>query len=183
LGIGLALSRGLAELHGGRIDASSAGLGLGCEFVVRLPLTCLASSQQREQSAALNAASIASANPPRTILIADDNRDAADSSAEFLRLDGHEVHVAYDGNQALDAYDRLRPEIVILDIGMPGLSGLETARAIRELPAGDKTTLVAITGWGRDKDRKAALDAGFDHHFAKPVSPALIRSVLVAQRR
>jgi PAS domain S-box-containing protein len=183
LGIGLALSRGLVELHGGHIAAKSAGLGTGSEFIVRLPQTCVASNELTLESPPIKETSTSPANKPRSILIADDNKDAADSWAEFLRLDGHNVHVVYNGTEALATFTHLLPEIVILDIGMPGLSGLDAARAIRELPAGHKTILVAITGWGQDKDRKGALEAGFDHHFAKPVSPALIRSVVIAERR
>ncbi len=115
-------------------------------------------------------------------MIADDNADAADSLAELLRMDGHEVHVAYDGQQALAHFRRYDPDAVLLDIGMPKLTGLDVARAIRRLPAVRRVTLIAITGWGQSQDRLAAIEAGFDHHTTKPVDPAHILGLIDAGR-
>ncbi len=163
LGIGLALARGLAQLHGGDIEASSAGLGQGSQFVVHLPLL-------EEQALPLpDRKAQAQGSAPRSILVADDNRDIAETMAELLRLEGHQVHLAFDGIEALDAFQRIRPQVALLDIGMPGLRGDEVARAIRALPDSREVVLVAITGWGQPKDKEASLAAGFDCHLTKPV--------------
>jgi signal transduction histidine kinase len=172
LGIGLALSRGLIELHGGRLDAHSAGLGTGSEFVVRLPAPA--------QSQA------APAEPPtrdesplrrRRVLVADDNIDAGESLAMLLRLDGHEVELASNGAQAVELFDRMRPEIAILDIGMPGLNGYEVAQRIRQ-KAKKSVTLIAVTGWGQEADKARAAASGFDHHFTKPVEPGVLSALV-----
>jgi CheY-like chemotaxis protein len=172
LGIGLALSRGLIELHGGRLDAHSAGLGTGSEFVVRLPAPA--------QSHA------APVEPPtrdesplrrRRVLVADDNIDAGESLAMLLRLDGHEVELASNGAQAVELFDRMRPEIAILDIGMPGLNGYEVAQRIRQ-KAKKGVTLIAVTGWGQEADKARAAASGFDHHFTKPVEPGVLSALV-----
>lgn len=162
LGIGLALSRELARLQGGDIRADSAGLGLGSRFTVSLPIT-VAPPPLPEVPA-----EVAPAAAKRRILVADDNQDIADIIAELLELDGHQVQVAYDGLKALDAFHSYRPDIVISDIGMPGLTGHQLARAIRETPAGGTVKLIAMTGWGQARDQAEALAAGFDHHLTKP---------------
>ncbi len=174
LGIGLALARGLVELHGGTIRASSAGLGLGTEFIIRLPGSCIVSDQAGHPK--LLDAPRAAAQPDlkRRILIADDNVDAADSLAELLRLEGYEVHVAYDGAEALAIFAQVDPDAALLDVGMPNGSGLEVVRAIRQSAAGQRATLIAVTGWGQDRDRRLALEAGFDHHLTKPMMPEVI---------
>jgi signal transduction histidine kinase/ActR/RegA family two-component response regulator len=172
LGIGLALARGLIELHGGTIRASSAGLGHGTEVIVRLPGSCIVSG--REGGPALLAASRAAVDSKRCILIADDNVDAADSLAELLRLEGYEVHVAYDGAEALATFARVDPDAALLDVGMPHVSGLEVVRAIRQQPRGQRATLIAVTGWGQERDRRLALEAGFDHHLTKPMLPEAV---------
>ena len=164
LGIGLALARGLVELHGGSIEAKSAGAGRGSEFIVRLPRGLLAVAA-RKRSADPGWVAVVR----RRVLIADDNRDAAESLATLLRLEGHEVGVAYDGQQALATFRELRPEFALLDIGMPKLSGYEVARLVREGPLSRSVTLVAVTGWGQDSDKASALAAGFNHHLTKPV--------------
>jgi PAS domain S-box-containing protein len=181
LGIGLALSKGLVELHGGSIAASSPGPGQGSTFSVRLP--------------ALEAAQAAGVSPqvahdmpspnlmPRKVLIADDNRDAADTLAALLGLDGHQTELRFDGDDALAAYSAFDPDVCLFDIGMPGRSGYELARAIRQLPGGQRPLLVAITGWGQESDRQQALEAGFDHHLTKPVNPQQLAAVIARVSR
>jgi signal transduction histidine kinase len=164
LGIGLALSRGLVELHGGSIAVRSAGAGQGSEFTVSLP--CLV-AQEAPAPAAASARERADA--PRSVLIADDNRDALESLAALLSMHGHEVHVAADGGEALAQAERVRPDVVLLDIGMPGLTGYEVARRIRASDWGQQMLLVALTGWGQAEDQARAHAAGFDHHITKPV--------------
>jgi signal transduction histidine kinase/ActR/RegA family two-component response regulator len=166
LGIGLALVRGLAELHGGSVEARSGGLGLGSEFIVHLPLAC------KRSAAALVASNKAQATGVRRrILIADDNRDAAESLMMLLELAGHEVRTAHLGRAALSLAQAFRPDTAVLDIGMPDLSGYEVAQALRQEPWGAGCQLIALTGWGQEGDRRRALDAGFDHHLVKPIDP------------
>ena len=164
LGIGLALVKGLVELHGGRVEAHSAGLGHGAQFSVRLPLA---------GDAPAAPAGGGDAEAPDTrharILVADDNRDAASSLATLLMLDGHEVRVANDGARALVEAESFRPHIALLDIGMPMRNGYDVARAIRAAPWGRSMVLVAVTGWGQSEDKRRAKEAGFDHHFTKPL--------------
>jgi CheY-like chemotaxis protein len=171
LGIGLALVRGLVELHGGRVEARSDGRGRGSEFRVRLPAVAgLRPTPAMDEEDALQT--------PRRVLVADDNRDAAESLADLLRLMGHEVHTAHDGAEAVQLASSVRPDAVLLDIGMPKMNGYEAARCIRREPWAAGTCLVAITGWGQDEDRRKALDAGFDQHLTKPVEPAVLKRVL-----
>ncbi len=172
LGIGLALSRGLIELHGGRLDAHSQGPGKGSEFVVRLPAT----SQMQAAPAAPGIPAETSLKR-RRVLVADDNIDAGESLAMLLRLDGHEVELASNGAQAVELFDRMRPEIAILDIGMPGLNGYEVAQRIRQ-KVKKGVTLIAVTGWGQEADKARATASGFDHHFTKPVEPAVLSALV-----
>ena len=174
LGIGLALSRGLVELHGGSIEARSAGVGLGSVFAVTLPRRSMTAGKRASQPAM----SEAKPHQRHRVLIADDNRDAADSLAILLRMDGHEVVVVHDGREALVAFDELMPEVALLDIGMPDLNGYEVASQVRQGPLGRAVTLIAITGWGKEADKARALSAGFDYHFTKPVEPNRIRELL-----
>ncbi len=178
LGIGLALVRALVELHGGEISVASDGLDQGSEFTVRLPLfaTEVASSDTAQTTAARDP----SAPVRRNILIADDNQDALESLALMLRLEGHEVHCASDGEEALALAGLRRPEIVVLDVGMPKLDGCEVARRIRAESWGRGAVLVALTGWGQDVDRRRSREAGFDMHLVKPVDPATICDMLVS---
>jgi PAS domain S-box-containing protein len=164
LGIGLALSRGLVELHGGRIEVHSAGLGRGSEFIVRLPLeqTRATDSRDHEPTAPREA-------DPVSVLIADDNADARDSLAALLEITGHTIHVAPDGEQALALAERHRPDVVILDIGMPLLNGYEVAARIRASDWGRQMRLIALTGWGQATDQERARQVGFDHHVTKPL--------------
>ena len=164
LGIGLALAKGLATLHGGDIRVSSEGVGLGAEFELSLP--ALAPPRREAQPVKADE----SGAHTRRVLVADDNRDIAETMAEVLRLEGHDVHLAFDGFEAFERYRQLEPEVVLLDIGMPGLRGDEVARMIRS--SDSRVRLVAITGWGQPSDKENALAAGFDVHLTKPVDIA-----------
>jgi len=174
LGIGLALVKGLIELHGGTIKVASAGVGHGSEFTVHLPLP--------EVNANASQANVADAVPRATtgrrVLIADDNKDAADSLAMLLELDGHEVRVAHGGHAALALAQVFRPEVALLDIGMPDLSGYEVATALRREPWGKAMQLVALTGWGQESDRRHSKAAGFDWHLTKPIDMDALCTVL-----
>jgi PAS domain S-box-containing protein len=173
LGIGLALARGLVELHGGTIQAKSAGLGEGSEFVVRLP-------HRNLTAVALPETATAAATPirRRRILIADDNQDAADSLAVLLQMEGHDVTVVRDGREALTTINAVLPEIALLDIGMPELDGYEVARQVRQNTLGRAVTLIAVTGWGQDRDKARALGAGFNHHLTKPIEPTQLLDLI-----
>jgi PAS domain S-box-containing protein len=171
LGLGLALVRGLVRLHGGDVRASSGGLGRGSEFTFWLPTA----PAPEGQPAGANAAGASGAAASGHILIIEDNRDAADSLRMLLELSGgHAVSVAYTGDEGLEQARASRPEIVLCDLGLPGLSGFEVARALRADPATARIVLVAVTGYGRDEDRRKAREAGFDDLLVKPVEPAAL---------
>jgi PAS domain S-box-containing protein len=174
LGIGLALVKGLVEMHGGTVEAHSEGPGRGSEFVVRLP-EAVAGDGLRPEAGSGTAAR---RTPSRRIVVADDNRDAADSLALLLRLAGHEVHAVHDGQGAVEAAAWFKPDVAFLDLGMPRLNGLEAARRIREQPWGQNILLVAVTGWGQEEDKRRAAEAGFDRHLTKPVDPAALQEVV-----
>ena len=163
LGIGLSLVRRLVELHGGTIEARSEGVGRGSEFVVRLPLAAADSS-----SATAPAARAAEVAALRRILVADDNQDSAESMARVLRLMGHEVETAHDGIAAVEAAERCRPDLVLLDLGMPRMNGYDACRRIREMDWGRSMLVIAQTGWGQDEDYSRTKEAGFDGHLTKP---------------
>jgi CheY-like chemotaxis protein len=175
LGIGLSLVRGLVRLHGGDVEARSAGPRQGSEFIVRLPLVRPSKDAARDASFAARRK-----EPGRAlrILVADDNADSATSWAMLLQLAGHDVRVAHDGREALALAEQLRPHLALLDIGMPGVNGYEVARAIRAAPWGAGMTLVAITGWGQEHDKAEARAAGFDHHYTKPVELSTLDPLL-----
>jgi signal transduction histidine kinase len=177
LGIGLALARGIVDLHGGRIEAASGGPGQGSRFTVRLPGASRASIAEPAARAALNGHAA-----HKRILLADDNRDAAESLAIILRLEGHEVELAHDGSAALESFALRRPDVALLDIGMPKINGYEVAREIRARPEGDAVLLIAITGWAQDSDRARSRDAGFDHHLTKPVEPETLIELLAPRQ-
>lgn len=169
LGIGLSLVEGLVRLHGGRIEAHSEGLEKGSEFIVYLPRlnrNDLPPPQAEERIERPAAATV-----PRRILVVDDNIDAAQSVAELLELGGNEVTVAHDGTGALERTTSFRPDVVLLDIGLPDISGYEVARRIRKLEGVRQPLLIALTGWGQEQDKQEAVEAGFDQHWTKPVDP------------
>jgi CheY-like chemotaxis protein len=172
LGIGLALSLRLAQMHGGTIEANSAGVGEGSEFTVRLPLA--AAVQASEPTPAPEAASLAKTR----VLVVDDNHDAGDSLGQVLGILGADVRVARDGAEALDAFASYQPSVVLLDIGMPGMNGYEVARTIRTRFPHRPASLVALTGWGQDDDRRRAREAGFDHHLVKPAEISALQKLL-----
>jgi CheY-like chemotaxis protein len=172
LGIGLALARRLAEMHGGTIRAESAGLGEGATFIVTLPLD----TGGAEPADA--APSEAAALPQKRVLVVDDNHDAANSLAMLLQFLGAEVDVAHSGREALEQFDASTPAVVLLDIGMPDMDGYQVARAIRAREAGRRVPLVALTGWGQEEDRRRAREAGFDHHLVKPADIDALQALL-----
>ena len=163
LGIGLTLVKRLAEMHGGSIEARSAGEGQGSEFIVRLPVLSKPSVAAQPIPAA------AEPSPERRIMIVDDNRDAADSLAMLMEITGNKTYMAHDGVEAVEAIEKHRPEVVLLDIGLPGLTGHEVCRRVREQPWGKDIVMIALTGWGQEDDRRKSEEAGFNGHLVKPV--------------
>lgn len=179
LGIGLTLAKNLIELHGGSITASSRGLGEGSEFTLRIPLAILpASSKVTEPDRNLIEPAGPSNNGHCEILVVDDNRDAANSLAMLLKTMGHQVSVAHNGESALESVRESLPDVVFLDIGMPGMDGYEVARRLRADTKFDRVCLAALTGWGQAEDRRRTADAGFDHHIVKPPDLKAIMSIL-----
>jgi CheY-like chemotaxis protein len=175
LGIGLALARGLVELHTGVIEVSSAGDGGGSEFTVRLPLSSTAEPNTSSPCAGQKALR---GGARWKILVVDDNLDSADSLSKLLQLMGQEVQEAHDGVDAIDAAAVFLPDVVLMDIGLPKLNGYEAAREIR-LRAGRRAlTIIAVTGWGQDEDKQRAAAAGFDGHFTKPIDATQLQAML-----
>jgi CheY-like chemotaxis protein len=165
LGIGLALVKGLAEMHGGSVEAESEGPGRGSTFTVRLPLDI-----DRETSIMTVDDDSLSARNPRRILVVDDSRDSASSMAKVLELLGSEVRTAHDGLEAIQVAEAFRPEVILMDVGMPRLNGYEATRRIRQQPWGLDVRIIALTGWGQEEDRQLSRGAGCDGHLVKPVS-------------
>jgi PAS domain S-box-containing protein len=174
LGIGLALAKGIVDLHGGRIEVASGGAGKGSRFTVRLPNSVTAVESRAVPRVATNGHAAVS----RRILLADDNRDAAESLALILQLEGHEVQLAHDGLAALRSFAEHKPDVALLDIGMPKANGLDVARQIRATPDGKNVLLIAITGWAQDADKEQSRAAGFDHHLTKPIEPDTLIGLL-----
>ena len=174
LGIGLTLVRSLVEMHGGTVTAQSEGRGKGCRLAVRLPISAV---ERRSRTApSLPAKEV---DPLQRILVVDDNRDGADSLGALLQMLGGDVKVVYDGKSALETFVAFHPDVVVLDLGMPEMDGYEVARRIRERGK-NGSTLIALTGWGQEKDRNLTQAAGFDHHFIKPVDLEAMRAVLAS---
>jgi PAS domain S-box-containing protein len=174
LGLGLTLVRRLVEMHGGRVEAASAGPGLGSAFTIRLPRLAV-------EAAEPETVPVPAAPPPgpaRRILVVDDHQDSTDSLALFLRLRGHEVRTAHDGPSALEEIERYHPDVVFLDLGLPGMSGYDVARRVRTMNELDPLRLVALSGYGTDGDRQKTREAGFDLHLAKPVDPGALDALL-----
>jgi len=177
LGIGLTLVRRLVEMHGGRVEVASDGAGRGSEFTIRLPrLTLDAAAPAAARAAAREVLS----GPARRVLVVDDQPDSTDSLALLLRLRGHEVSTAADGPGAVDEFLRSKPEVVFLDLGLPGMSGYDVARRLRAMPEGRDVRLVAVTGYGTEADRERTRAAGFDLHLAKPVDPHAVEALLAS---
>ena len=179
--IGLTLVKNLVEMHDGSVEAHSAGLGKGCEFVIRLPIKAEERRESSEKESGLQ-------QPERSpsghrLLVVDDNKDAAMSLATLLRLQGHEVRIADNGSLALEMANSYRPDLVFLDIGMPGMDGYEVARRMRQMPGLEKTVLTALTGWGQQEDRRRTAKAGFDHHLVKPVEATALENLLAGLKR
>jgi CheY-like chemotaxis protein len=174
----LSLVRSLVELHGGCVEARSRGAGLGSEFVVRLRLLDSAAAEAPE-AITVGGSTLA---PARRILVVDDTRDIADALAMLLETMDADVRVAYDGRSALNIVTTFAPEIVLLDIGMPGMDGYETARRLRQLLNGQAAMLVALTGWGQEADRHNTREAGFDKHLVKPIDVDDLLALLAERR-
>jgi CheY-like chemotaxis protein len=175
LGIGLSLARRLVELHGGSIRAQSAGANQGSTFVVELPVLEAPGPQSRAAGEAPRSSRLPGS---RSILVVDDNQDAAESLGMLLELEGHQVRLAHTGQQALAIARLERPQVIFLDIGLPDIDGYQVAAAIRGIPALAGVLLVALTGWGAERDQQRARAAGIHLHLTKPVSPEQVSTVL-----
>jgi CheY-like chemotaxis protein/anti-sigma regulatory factor (Ser/Thr protein kinase) len=173
LGIGLTLVKRLVEMHGGTVEARSSGPNQGSEFIVRLPAVVgLLNEPPRSDGQGTARAE------KRRILVVDDNENAAKVLGMLLTALGNDVRTAFDGFTAIELAESFLPEIILLDIGMPKLNGYETARRIREQPWGKSIVLAALTGWGQEEDKRRTRESGFDHHFVKPVEPAILQKLL-----
>jgi CheY-like chemotaxis protein len=176
LGLGLALVKGLTVLHGGEVYAASDGLGRGAEFVVRLPM-------QPEPAAITGMPQGPSRAPKKLrILVVEDNRDAADSLRLLLELYGYDVTVAYTGPSGVETARECKPDIILCDIGLPGLDGYGVARELRRDPATARARMIAVTGYGGDEDRLRSQEAGFDAHLTKPADPTALQELLAHPR-
>ncbi|HEX9147468.1 MAG TPA: PAS domain S-box protein [Candidatus Binatia bacterium] len=173
LGIGLTLARRLVEMHGGQVEAHSAGMNQGSEFVIRVPIRGEQLAPQKEPAGAQTTRGTA-----QRILVVDDYGESAETLADLLRLEGNQVEIAHDGLKAVDVAEKFRPAVVLLDIGMPKLNGYEAARKIREQPWGKNMVLIAVTGWGQEKDRNRSREAGFNAHLLKPVDYSALSKLI-----
>jgi two-component system CheB/CheR fusion protein len=176
LGIGLAIVRTLVELHGGTIDAASAGIGRGSTFTVRLPVLERTTSMPVPKD--LPQERVKETHPRRRVLIVDDNEELAASLAEILHFDGHQTWIAHDGLMAIEIAKITKLDVVLIDLGMPGLNGIETAKRIRALPGCERLPIAAITGWGQESDRVRTQEAGFDWHLVKPIDTELLTRII-----
>lgn len=176
LGIGLTLVKTLVELHGGSIEVRSDGLGKGSEFMIRLPFC--PPGEHSSSSSEPQAADVAHSGSWRRVMVVEDSKNTADILAMFFELEGREVEVAYDGEEAVRKAADSMPELILMDLGMPRMDGFKAARSIRSLPGGDAATLVALSGWGQPQDKERSRQAGFNEHLVKPVSPADLRLLL-----
>jgi CheY-like chemotaxis protein len=176
LGIGLSLARRLVEMHGGTIEAHSGGIGKGATFTVRLPI--LEHSQSEKTKSPNTAEVLETPSVKHRILVADDNRDVVESFQIMLRILGHEVQTALDGLEAIEKAEQFRPDVIVLDVGMPMLDGYETAIRIRQRPWSQDVVLIAVTGWGNEKDKLKSTAAGFNVHLVKPVDATTILEAL-----
>jgi PAS domain S-box-containing protein len=176
LGVGLTLVKRLVELHGGSVGVRSDGPGHGSEFTVRLP--AVSTSVTDADGAPQGQTRAADGGPVRRVLVVDDNVDAADSAALLLRMWGHEVHTVHDGLSVSQAVRDFQPEIILLDIGLPGMTGYEVARHLRSQPALDSLVLAAMTGYGQDEDRRRSEEAGFNFHLTKPLDPSMLEALV-----
>jgi CheY-like chemotaxis protein len=174
LGIGLTLVRKLVEMHGGAVEARSEGIGKGSEFVVRLPVVPEVKQLEPEALPEVRRRDV----PHLRVLVVDDNVDTEESLAMLLKLYGHEVWPVHTGPKALEVAQAEQPDVILLDIGLPGMDGYEVARHLREQQGMDKVRLIAMTGYGQEADRQRSQGAGFDHHLVKPVDPARLQELL-----
>jgi len=180
LGVGLAVVKGLIEMHGGEVQAHSEGVGKGAEFTLRLPMDTAAAGEELEPAAAEAAAP--ARNGHRRILVVEDNPDAAATLRDFLELSGHEVALASSGIDGVAAAREFHPEVVLCDLGLPGMDGFQVASELRRDPTTSSAKLIAVTGYGGDEDRRRSKEAGFDMHLTKPVDPAQLRRLLQDER-
>ena len=175
LGIGLTLVRRLVELHGGTVEALSDGPGTGSQFVVKLPALC---DEPLPVDPGTSVTKEFDEQTNRRVLIVEDNKDGADSLAMLLKLMGHEVCIAYNGTEALDAATAIQPHVILLDIGLPGMSGHEVAKQLRQQSRFATTQLIAMTGYGQEEDEQRSREAGFNHHLVKPVNLDVLKRLL-----
>jgi signal transduction histidine kinase len=183
LGIGLSLAKRLTEMHEGNVTAHSEGQDQGSEFIVRLPISSGVSSSEASSAVAMSAPPQPAADKSRSagarrILVVDDTRDSADSLAMLLKITGHETQTAHNGLEAIEKAESYRPNVILLDIGMPKMNGYDACRAIRGQPWGQDIKMIALTGWGQEEDRRKSKDAGFDGHLVKPVDISALLALL-----
>jgi CheY-like chemotaxis protein len=180
LGIGLTLVKRLIEMHGGSVEARSGGPGKGSQFIVRLPVVVDVQTPARRRKArgGLGSSRTGGAVAGLRILVADDNPDSAKSLGMLLKLAGNDTRTAFDGLEAVGVADEFRPDVILLDIGMPRMNGYDAARHIRGQSWGERAVLIALTGWGQDGDKLRSREAGFDHHLVKPLETAALMRLL-----